>query len=60
MRDTASISRYERHGNWNSVKHVFREVKRRTFLFSNFFSNAEKDTADDWLRAFTFAWNQLI
>jgi transposase-like protein len=52
--------RYERHGNRNSVERVFREVKRRTYLFSNCFSNAEKDTADDWLRAFSFAWNQLI
>ncbi|MCY4728934.1 IS6 family transposase, partial [Natronomonas gomsonensis] len=22
--------------------------------------NAEADTADDWLRSFAFAWNQLI
>ncbi|SNR64446.1 hypothetical protein SAMN06264855_1437, partial [Halorubrum vacuolatum] len=28
--------------------------------FSNCFSNAEADTADDWLRSFAFAWNQLI
>ena len=52
--------RYERHGNQNSVERVFREVKRRTYLFSNFFSNAGKDTADDWLGAFSFAWNQRI
>ncbi|WP_246988446.1 IS6 family transposase [Halorientalis marina] len=52
--------RYERHGNRNSVERVFREGKRRTSSFSNCFSNAERDTADDWLRSFAFAWNQLI
>ena len=52
--------RYERHGNRNSVERVFREVKRRTSSFSNCFSNAEAETADDWLRSFSFAWNQLI
>ena len=24
------------------------------------FGNAETDTADNWLRSFSFAWNQLI
>jgi len=52
--------RYEKHGNRNAVKRVFREVKRRTICFSNCFSNAEAGTADDWLRSFSFAWNQLI
>ncbi|CCQ35713.1 ISH14-type transposase ISNamo10 [Natronomonas moolapensis 8.8.11] len=52
--------RYEKHGNRNSVEHIFREVKRRTTSFSNCFSNARADTADDWLRSFSFAWNQLI
>ena len=52
--------RYERHGNRNSVERVFREVKRRTSSFSNCFSNAKAETADDWLRSFAFAWNQLI
>jgi len=52
--------RYEKYGNRNSVERVFREIKRRTTSFSNCFSNAEADTADDWLRSFTFAWNQLI
>ncbi|PSQ10013.1 IS6 family transposase, partial [Halobacteriales archaeon QS_5_70_15] len=28
--------------------------------FSNCFSHARKETADEWLRAFAFAWNQLI
>ena len=52
--------RYERHGNRNSVERVFREVKRRTTSFSNCFSNAEAETANEWLRSFSFAWNQLI
>jgi transposase-like protein len=52
--------RYERHGNRNSVERVFREVKRRTDSFSNCFSHVDPATADDWLRSFAFAWNQLI
>jgi len=52
--------RYQRHGNRNSVERVFREVKRRTRSFSNCFSNAEAETANEWLRSFAFAWNQLI
>jgi len=52
--------RYAKHGNRNSVERIFREIKRRTSSFSNCFSNAEAETADDWLRSFSFAWNQLI
>jgi putative transposase len=52
--------RYKKHGNRNSVERVFREVKRRTTCFSNCFSNASRETADEWLRSFAFAWNQLI
>jgi len=52
--------RYECHGNRNSVERVFRELKRRTNCFSNCFSHVQPETADDWLRAFSFAWNQLI
>jgi len=52
--------RYEKHGNRNSVERVFCEVKRRTTSFSNCFSNAEADTADNWLQTFAFACNQLI
>jgi putative transposase len=52
--------RYEKHGNRNAVERVFRDIKRRTICFSNCFSNAEAKTADDWLRSFSFAWNQLI
>jgi putative transposase len=52
--------RYEQHGKRNSVERVFREVKRRTSSFSNCFSNAQAETANEWLRSFAFAWNQLI
>ena len=52
--------RYEKHGNRNAVERVFREIKRRTVCFSNCFSNASAETADDWIRSFSFAWNQLI
>ena len=52
--------RYERHGDRNSVERVIREIKRRTSSFSNCFSNAKQETADQWLAALAFAWNQLI
>jgi Transposase and inactivated derivatives len=52
--------KYERHGTRSSVERVFRKIKRRTTSSSNCFSNAEADTADDWLRSFAFAWTQLI
>jgi len=52
--------RIERHGNRNSVERVFHDVKRRTYSFSNCFSHVAAETADDWLRSFAFAWNQLI
>jgi transposase-like protein len=52
--------RYEKHWNRNSVERVFREINRQTTSFSNCFSNAEADTAANWLRSFAFAWNQFI
>jgi len=48
------------HGNRNAVERVFRELKRRTNQFSNTFSHVEPSTAENWLQAFAFAWNQLI
>lgn len=42
-------SRYERHGNQNSIKYVFREIKQFTSSLSNFFSNARITTATQWL-----------
>jgi transposase-like protein len=52
--------RYERHGNRNSVERILRRVKRRTTIFSNCFSNVNAETANEWLKSFDFAWNQLI
>jgi transposase-like protein len=52
--------KYERHGSRNSVERVFCEIKRRATSFSNCFSNAEAETADEWPRSFSSAWNQLI
>ena len=46
--------RYEKHGNRNTVKRVFREIKRRAVCFSNCFSNASAETADDWIKSFSF------
>jgi putative transposase len=45
------------HGNRNAVERVFREVKRRTPLFSNTFSNVELLTAESWFQAFAVWWN---
>ena len=47
-----------RHGNRNSVERVFREVKRRTSLFSNTFSNASLTAAESLLQTFAVWWNQ--
>jgi putative transposase len=47
-----------RHGNRNSVEDVFREVKRRTFSFSNTLSNVEPATAESWVKAFAVWWNR--
>ena len=52
--------RSKKHGKRNSAERVFREVKRRTSSFSNSFSHADGTTADQWLKSFAFAWNQLI
>ena len=52
--------RVERNGNRNGVERVSCEAKQRTYSFSNCFSDTEKNTADDWLNSFSFAWNQLI
>jgi putative transposase len=41
-----------RHGNRNAVERIFRELNRRTSSFSNCFSNAEPETAENWLQSF--------
>jgi putative transposase len=48
-----------RHGNRNAVERVFREVKRRTYSFSNSFSHVQPTTAETWLQAFAVWWNSL-
>ena len=48
--------RVTKHGNRNSVERLFREVKRRTKAFSNCFSNAQPETAEEWLLAFA-SWH---
>ena len=50
--------RYEKHGNRNAVERIFREVKRRTFSFSNTFSNASFASAESWLQTFAVWWNR--
>jgi hypothetical protein len=39
---------------------VTRLKNGETTSFSNCVSNAETETADEWLRLFAFAWTQLI
>jgi len=51
--------RYEKHGNRNAVKYVNRSIKIQIICFSTCFSSVEAETADDWRRSFSFAWNQL-
>ncbi len=58
--DTASITDTKNMAVSDAVERVFRELKRRTNQFSNCFSNAEAETAENWLQVFAFAWNQLI
>jgi len=42
-----------RHRNQNAVERIFRETKRRTYLFGNSFSYVDLKTAETWLQAFT-------
>ncbi|MFU1783646.1 IS6 family transposase [Haloarcula japonica] len=51
---------YEKQGSRNAAERISREVKRRIVCISNCFSSTEAETADDWLRSFSFAWKQLI
>ena len=44
----------------NTVSILEKRGKTTNISFSNCFSNAGKNTADDWLGAFSFAWNQRI
>ncbi|WP_135662285.1 IS6 family transposase [Halorhabdus rudnickae] len=49
----------ERGGNRNSIERIFREVKRRTSSFSNYFRHVEPETAENWLQSFPTWWNSL-
>ena len=49
--------RYKKYGNRNVVKCVFREIKRRTICSSNCFSHASEETADNWIRSFSFTFS---
>jgi putative transposase len=48
------------HGDRNSAEYIFHEIKRRVSTILNYYSNAEAKTADEWVRKFAFARNQLI
>jgi transposase-like protein len=52
--------RHETHGDRNPVERVFQEIKRRTTQFYNTFSCASPESAEKWLKAISWAWNQLI
>jgi len=42
----------ERHGNRNAIERIFRELKRRTSLFSNCFSHVKPSTTEPWIQSF--------
>ena len=52
--------RHETFGDRNPVERVFQEIKRRTNQFYNTFSHADPATAENWLQALGWAWNELI
>ena len=49
--------RTSRRGNRSAVERVFREVKRRTYLFSNTFSHVQPTTVERWPQTFAVWWN---
>ena len=46
-------SRYEKHGDHNSIEYVFCKVKYRTFSFGSLFSRADAETSKEFSRSFT-------
>ena len=52
--------RHETFCERNPVERVIQEIKRRTNQFFNTFSNADPATAENWLQALVWAWNELI
>lgn len=51
---------YERHGNRNRIKRIFREIKLQTYQFSICFSHADPETAESGLHTFAVLHNALI
>ena len=49
--------RIQPHSYRNQIERVFREVERRTSLFSNCFSHVDPATAETWLQAHAVWWN---
>jgi len=45
-------------GNRNTVEHIFRKLKQLIYQLPNILSHVEPSTAENWLQAFAFAWNQ--
>ena len=44
---------------WNAVERIFREVKRRTYLFPNCFRHVEPETAETWLESLA-RWHNAL
>ncbi|MFW6385192.1 MAG: IS6 family transposase, partial [Halodesulfurarchaeum sp.] len=51
--------RHETFGERNPVERVFQEIKRRTQQFYNTFSRSLPESAENWLKALAWTWNQL-
>jgi putative transposase len=47
----------ERNRNRNVIERTFRDLKRRTSSFSNYFSHVQPETAENWLQAFATWFN---
>jgi transposase-like protein len=47
--------RHEAYGDRNPVERVFQEIKRRTNHLSNTFSHASAESAEQWLKAISWA-----
>jgi transposase-like protein len=52
--------RHETFGERNPVERVFQEIKSRTSQFYNTSSRSSPESAENWLKALAWAWNQPI
>jgi transposase-like protein len=52
--------RHERDGDRNPVERIFQEIKRQTTQFYNIFPRVSPESAEEWLKALSWVWNQLI